>query len=197
MSQLDASRFLANLQSLFAPNIFDGQEFFAYIDGEPNSLVIQGENILYPNSADSIYAQLSAALKNTSEHISTLQDKADEVENLCKSIPGFVTNIENLSGEFEGTPDFLFDILYFDLAELKDNIYALQGRLEKMEALFDSVDNNSDDSNNAKIIEAISSLEAKFEALQHNIEALQYNVNELSSEIHSTVVSESQFNVSD
>ena len=190
MSTLDASRFISNLHALFAPHIDDDQDFIAYIDGEPNSLVIQGENILYPHSADALYAQLSASLKYSSEHISTLMDKADYVENLCNSIPGFITKIDSISGQFEGIPEFLFDIIHFDIADLKANFAALDDRIKKLEALFYSDKNNSDNSNNADFLEAISSMETK-------LEALQFTVDTLASEIHSSIVSEAKFNVSD
>ena len=189
MAQVDAPRFLTNLPTLFAPNIYDGQEFFAYIDGEPNSLVIQGENILYPSSANAHFGELSCDLKNTSKIVKDLQNKADYVENLCKAIPGFVSNIENISGEFEGTPEFAFDMLYFDILNLREKLAALEEKINSLETMFLSI-NNSNLPNNDNLSVTDFTLERKFEALQFSVEAL-------TSELHSKVVSENNFNVSD
>ena len=189
MSKLDASRFLANLHSLFAPNIADGQEFIAYIDGESNSLVIQGDNILYPSAGNANIGELSYQLKNTSNQIKGLQNKADDVENLCKAIPGFVTNIESISGQFEGTSEFAFDLLYFDIITLKEELADLNDKIISLQTLFLSL-NSSETSNTNDVSVTVSSLERKFEALQSSVDAL-------ASELHSQVVEEKRFNLDD
>ena len=190
MAKVDASRFLSHLPTLFAPTIADGQEFLAYIDGDPNSLVIQGENILYPPASSIQISDLSYELKNTSNQINELQDKAEAVENLCRNIPTFISNIENISGSSEGLPDFEFDLLYFGIDELRNEFAALQEKINTLEAVLNSSNNNADDSRFATLTEAVSLLENKSEALQ-------LSVDNLTSEMHANVVSEAQVDVSD
>ena len=187
MSLLDASRFLANFHTLFAPNLYDEQEFTAYIDGESNSLVILGENILYPSSGNFHIGELSYELKNTSTKIKELQDKADYVENLCTSIPGFVTKIENISGSSEGLPVFAFDTLYFGIADLRNNLYALEDKINSIETLVYSKNNDA----------TASTKDETIASLQYKLEQLQFTVDELAAELHSKVVSENHFNLSD
>lgn len=182
MAQVDASRFLANLQTLFAPTIADGQEFIAYIDGESNSLVIQGENILYPSSGNAHFSDLTSQIQN-------LRNKADYVENLCNAIPGFITNIETISGEFDEASVFAFDILYFDFLYLREKLAALEQKINSIENIFYSK-NNSEFQNSYELSATVASIERK-------IEALQFTVDDLVSEAHYKVVSENNFNISD
>ena len=143
MSQLDASRFLVNLHSLFAPHIDDGQEFTAYIDGESNSLVIQGENILYPSSGNANIGELSYQLKNISDQIEGVQNQIDHIDNFCRNtIPVLITNIENINGEFEGTPEFAFDALYFDIINLREKLSILEERINTSEVHYQIVSEN-------------------------------------------------------
>ena len=51
MAQLDASRFLNNLSSLFAPSILEGQVIEAYVDEPITPYIIQGDNLSNHNEA--------------------------------------------------------------------------------------------------------------------------------------------------
>ena len=190
MAQVDASRFLNNLHSLFAPTINDGQEFTAYIDGEANSLVIQGENILYPSSGKLQFGDLAANLDNSSKLILALQNKADALEDLCRAIPSFISKIDTINGEFDGIPDFQFDILYFNFIELRDKLTALEEKINSLEALFYSNNQNGADITSLNLGEKVSLIEYKIEVLQEHID-------NLSAEFHSRVISENEFNLSE
>lgn len=190
MAQVDASRFLANLQTLFAPTLADGQEFVAYIDGDPNSLVIQGENILYPSSGNAHFGDLSQLLNNTSKQIKGLQNKADAVENLCKAVPSFISNIENISGTSEGVPELEFDLLYFGIDDLRNEFATMQEKINTLENILNSSNHNADDSLFRTLNENVSTLENKFETLL-------LAVNDLTSSINDNVVSENKIYVSD
>ena len=190
MAQVDASRFLANLHTLFAPNIADGQVFTAYIDGDENSLVIQGENILYPSSGNSHFGILAAQLSNTSKLIQALQNKADSVEDLCRDIPFFVSNIENISGQFEGNTDFEYDILHSDLVNVNENLAAIEEKNSSLEALFLSENNNGADA------AILSNLDERVSIMEYILETLQQKLDDLASAFHSRVISENEISVS-
>lgn len=190
MAQVDASRFLSNFLSLFAPSIYDGQEFFAYIDGDENSLVIQGENILYPSSGNFHFGELATDFDDTSKKIKALQDKADSIEDLCRDIPSFISKIDSISGAFEGIPDFQFDILFFDFFELRDKLNVLEEKINSLEAIFHSNYQNGTDS-------ASLTLGEKIPLIEHKIELLQQHIDNLSAKLHSRVISENVFNVSE
>ena len=190
MAQVDASRFLSHLHSLFAPSIYDAQEFIAYIDGDSNSLVIQGENILYPSSGNLHFGILAAELADTSKQITALQNKADSVEDLCRNIPSFISKIDTISGEFQGIPDFQFDILHFSFIELRDKLNTLEEKIHSFEAIFYSNYQNGLDP-------ASLTLGEKIPLIEHKIDLLQEHINNLSAEFHSRVVSENEFNLSE
>ena len=190
MAQVDASRFLNNLHALFAPTIYDGQEFTAYIDGDENSLVIQGENILYPSSGNLHFGVLAAELDDTSKQIRALQNKADSIEDLCRAIPSFISKIDTISGEFEGIPDFQFDIFHFNFFELRDKLISLEEKINSFEAIFYSNYQNRTDSASLTLGEEIP-------LIQHKIDLLQEQIDNLSTEFHSRVISENEFNLSE
>ena len=133
MAQIDASRFLANFASLFAPDIQDGQIFIAYID-EDNSFTVQADNVLHVSSSSSPSLDVDAL----SMRISALQSQADSIELICRDVPTLLTQIQTLSGSTDGlaNPDFdyafcleLIQEVRQDLETLKDTVEALQSEV--------------------------------------------------------------------
>ena len=196
MSKIDASRFLAHLQKVFAPKIIDGQEFIAYIDGDSNSLIIQAENVINASTSNSSFD--SEAVENLALQLSALQSKANSLEITCRNIPALQTQIQTLSGESEGLIDFEYAFLIDELGEVKGELAECVGKIATLEEMYhyleNALDNSSllDDSSssNEDVSETISRLETK-------IINLENTVNELSSVINSQVVSETEYDLSE
>lgn len=113
--KVDIRRLADYIPELFAPQIIDGQEFFAYIDGNSNSFTIQAENILHA----SVSNLDSNDVENLAAKLALLQAQADSLETLANSIPAVSTQIQTLSGQTEGLPNFEFASLHEEIAELK------------------------------------------------------------------------------
>lgn len=199
MSKIDASRFLAHLQKVFAPKIIDGQEFIAYIDGDSNSLIIQAENVINASTSNSSFD--SEAVENLAIQLSALQSQADSLENFCRSIPALQTQISTLSGDTEeGLLDFEWAFIQEAISDMKANISEFSGRLEPLEEKISSIENQfyglsvDDDNDNDTITssdlnEAIAGLELKIDEMQEIIDTL-------SLELHGQVTSETEYDIS-
>lgn len=200
MSKIDASRFLAHLQKVFAPKIIDGQEFIAYIDGDSNSLIIQAENVINASTSNSSFD--SEAVENLAIQLSALQSQADSLENFCRSIPALQTQISTLSGDTEeGLLDFEWAFIQEAISDMKANISEFSGRLEPLEEKISSIENqfyglsvNDNDDDNDTITssdlnEAIAGLELKIDEMQETIDTL-------SLELHGQVTSETEYDIS-
>ena len=199
MSKIDASRFLAHLQKVFAPKIIDGQEFIAYIDGDSNSLIIQAENVINASTSNSSFD--SEAVENLAIQLSALQSQADSLENFCRSIPALQTQISTLSGDTEeGLLDFEWAFIQEAISDMKANISEFSGRLEPLEKKISSIENQfyglsvDDDNDNDTITssdlnEAIAGLELKIDEMQETIDTL-------SLELHGQVTSETEYDIS-
>ena len=199
MSKIDASRFLAHLQKVFAPKIIDGQEFIAYIDGDSNSLIIQAENVINASTSNSSFD--SEAVENLAIQLSALQSQADSLENFCRSIPALQTQISTLSGDTEeGLLDFEWAFIQEAISDMKANISEFSGRLEPLEEKISSIENQfyglsvDDDNDNNTITssdlnEAIAGLELKIDEMQETIDTL-------SLELHGQVTSETEYDIS-
>lgn len=199
MSKIDASRFLAHLQKVFAPKIIDGQEFIAYIDGDSNSLIIQAENVINASTSNSSFD--SEAVENLAIQLTALQSQADSLENLCRSIPALQTQISTLSGDTEeGLLDFEWAFIQEAISDMKANISEFSGRLEPLEEKISSIENQfyglsvDDDNDNDTITssdlnEAIAGLELKIDEMQETIDTL-------SLELHGQVTSETEYDIS-
>jgi len=199
MSKIDASRFLAHLQKVFAPKIIDGQEFIAYIDGDSNSLIIQAENVINASTSNSSFD--SEAVENLAIQLSALQSQADSLENFCRSIPALQTQISTLSGDTEeGLLDFEWAFIQEAISDMKANISEFSGRLEPLEEKISSIENQfyglsvDDDNDNDTITssdlnEAIAGLELKIDEMQETIDTL-------SLELHGQVTSETEYDIS-
>ena len=199
MSKIDASRFLAHLQKVFAPKIIDGQEFIVYIDGDSNSLIIQAENVINASTSNSSFD--SEAVENLAIQLSALQSQADSLENFCRSIPALQTQISTLSGDTEeGLLDFEWAFIQEAISDMKANISEFSGRLEPLEEKISSIENQfyglsvDDDNDNNTITssdlnEAIAGLELKIDEMQETIDTL-------SLELHGQVTSETEYDIS-
>lgn len=197
MSKIDASRFLAHLQKVFAPKIIDGQEFIAYIDGDSNSLIIQAENVINASTSNSSFD--SEAVENLAIQLSALQSQADSLENFCRSIPALQTQISTLSGDTEeGLLDFEWAFIQEAISDMKANISEFSGRLEPLEEKISSIENqfyglSVDDDNDtitsSDLNEAIAGLELKIDEMQETIDTL-------SLELHGQVTSETEYDIS-
>ena len=199
MSKIDASRFLAHLQKVFAPKIIDGQEFIAYIDGDSNSLIIQAENVINASTSNSSFD--SEAVENLAIQLSALQSQADSLENFCRSIPALQTQISTLSGDTEeGLLDFEWAFIQEAISDMKANISEFSGRLEPLEEKISSIENQfyglsvDDDNDNDTITssdlnEAIAGLELKIDEMQETIDTL-------TLELHGQVTSETEYDIS-
>ena len=141
MSKVDAVRFLANLQRLFAPKIVDGQVFTAYIDRNSNEFTIQADNVIYSSprgiTSDST-SQLIDEVNSASRQISTLQNQADTLGNQLRNIAGIQTQISTLSGEID---DSLVD---FAWASVQEDISTLRGYIGTLEEQFDALQESYD-----------------------------------------------------
>ena len=199
MSKIDASRFLAHLQKVFAPKIIDGQEFIAYIDGDSNSLIIQAENVINASTSNSSFD--SEAVENLAIQLSALQSQADSLENFCRSIPALQTQISTLSGDTEeGLLDFEWAFIQEAISDMKANISEFSGRLEPLEEKISSIenqfyglsvdnDNDNDTITSSDLNEAIAGLELKIDEMQETIDTL-------SLELHGQVTSETEYDIS-
>ena len=199
MSKIDASRFLAHLQKVFAPKIIDGQEFIAYIDGDSNSFIIQAENVINASTSNSSFD--SEAVENLAIQLSALQSQADSLENFCRSIPALQTQISTLSGDTEeGLLDFEWAFIQEAISDMKANISEFSGRLEPLEEKISSIENQfyglsvDDDNDNDTITssdlnEAIAGLELKIDEMQETIDTL-------TLELHGQVTSETEYDIS-
>lgn len=199
MSKIDASRFLAHLQKVFAPKIIDGQEFIAYIDGDSNSLIIQAENVINASTSNSSFD--SEAVENLAIQLSALQSQADSLENFCRSIPALQTQISTLSGDTEeGLLDFEWAFIQEAISDMKANISEFSGRLEPLEEKISNIENQfyglsvDDDNDNDTITssdlnEAIAGLELKIDEMQETIDTL-------TLELHGQVTSETEYDIS-
>ena len=138
MSKIDASRFLAHLQKVFAPKIIDGQEFIAYIDGDSNSLIIQAENVINASTSNSSFD--SEAVENLAIQLSALQSQADSLENFCRSIPALQTQISTLSGDTEeGLLDFEWAFIQEAISDLNEAIVGLELKIYEMQETIDTL----------------------------------------------------------
>lgn len=206
MAQVDATRFIKNLQELFAPSISDNQEFTAYIDGQINEFVIQGDNIINASSGGNNIdsgdiQQLLAEITTASRQLTALQSQADSLENFCRSIPALQTQISTLSGDTEeGLLDFEWAFIQEAISDMKANISEFSGRLEPLEEKISSIENQfyglsvDDDNDNDTITssdlnEAIAGLELKIDEMQETIDTL-------SLELHGQVTSETEYDIS-
>lgn len=195
MSKIDASRFLAHLQKVFAPKIIDGQEFIAYIDGDSNSLIIQAENVINASTGNSSFD--SEAVENLAIQLSALQSQADSLENFCRSIPALQTQISTLSGDTEeGLLDFEWAFIQEAISDMKANISEFSGRLEPLEEKISSIENqfyglsnDNDTITSSDLNEAIAGLELKIYEMQETIDTL-------SLELHGQVTSETEYDIS-
>lgn len=195
MSKIDASRFLAHLQKVFAPKIIDGQEFIAYIDGDSNSLIIQAENVINASTSNSSFD--SEAVENLAIQLSALQSQADSLENFCRSIPALQTQISTLSGDTEeGLLDFEWAFIQEAISDMKANISEFSGRLEPLEEKISSIENqfyglsnDNDTITSSDLNEAIAGLELKIDEMQETIDTL-------SLELHGQVTSETEYDIS-
>ena len=195
MSKIDASRFLAHLQKVFAPKIIDGQEFIAYIDGDSNSLIIQAENVINASTSNSSFD--SEAVENLAIQLSALQSQADSLENFCRSIPALQTQISTLSGDTEeGLLDFEWAFIQEAISDMKANISEFSGRLEPLEEKISSIENqfyglsnDNDTITSSDLNEAIVGLELKIYEMQETIDTL-------SLELHGQVTSETEYDIS-
>lgn len=199
MSKIDASRFLAHLQKVFAPKIIDGQEFIAYIDGDSNSLIIQAENVINASTSNSSFD--SEAVENLAIQLTALQSQADSLENFCRSIPALQTQISTLSGDTEeGLLDFEWAFIQEAISDMKANISEFSGRLEPLEEKISSIenqfyglsvdnDNDNDTITSSDLNEAIVGLELKIDEMQETIDTL-------SLELHGQVTSETEYDIS-
>ena len=194
MAQVDAFRFLSNLQKLFAPSISDNQEFIAYIDGQSNKLIIQGDNIVHASSdGENINSedvqQLLLEVSSASRQLNSIQIQTDNLENLCRQIPILQTQISTLSGNTEeGLPDFAWASIQEDIGNIKGDISDLSSTLESLESNFNS-DNNNDAITSSDLDEIIEGLELKIEKMQDTIDAL-------SLEIFGQATSETEYDIS-
>ena len=195
MSKIDASRFLAHLQKVFAPKIIDGQEFIAYIDGDSNSFIIQAENVINASTSNSSFD--SEAVENLAIQLSALQSQADSLENFCRSIPALQTQISTLSGDTEeGLLDFEWAFIQEAISDMKANISEFSGRLEPLEEKISSIENqfyglsnDNDTITSSDLNEAIVGLELKIDEMQETIDTL-------SLELHGQVTSETEYDIS-
>ena len=195
MSKIDASRFLAHLQKVFAPKIIDGQEFIAYIDGDSNSFIIQAENVINASTSNSSFD--SEAVENLAIQLSALQSQADSLENFCRSIPALQTQISTLSGDTEeGLLDFEWAFIQEAISDMKANISEFSGRLEPLEEKISSIENqfyglsvDNDTITSSDLNEAITGLELKIDEMQETIDTL-------SLELHGQVTSETEYDIS-
>ncbi|MBR0168335.1 MAG: hypothetical protein IJQ08_06655 [Synergistaceae bacterium] len=195
MSKIDASRFLAHLQKVFAPKIIDGQEFIAYIDGDSNSFIIQAENVINASTSNSSFD--SEAVENLAIQLSALQSQADSLENFCRSIPALQTQISTLSGDTEeGLLDFEWAFIQEAISDMKANISEFSGRLEPLEEKISSIENqfyglsnDNDTITSSDLNEAIVGLELKIYEMQETIDTL-------SLELHGQVTSETEYDIS-
>ena len=138
MSKIDASRFLAHLQKVFAPKIIDGQEFIAYIDGDSNSFIIQAENVINASTSNSSFD--SEAVENLAIQLSALQSQADSLENFCRSIPALQTQISTLSGDTEeGLLDFEWAFIQEAISDLNEAIARLELKIDEMQETIDTL----------------------------------------------------------
>ena len=208
MAKVDAVRFIKNLQELFAPSISDNQEFTAYIDGQSNEIVIQGDNIINAssggknvNSAD--VQQLLTEISAASRQLAALQSQADNLENLCRSIPVLQTQLSTLSGDTgEGEIDFEWASIREEIADMTADISSISGRVESLEdkisgiqttvETLDSYDSYSDSSSSYDD----SELKETITGLENRIDEMQETINNLSLEIHGQVTSETEYDVS-
>ena len=195
MAQVDALRFLANLQKLFAPAILDGQEFTAYIDGDSNSLVIKTDNIVQASSGSNIDM---AAVASVESQLVSLKAQADSLENFCGSIPALQAQLTTLSGSTDGEVDFEWALLSQEITELKGDIQTCNDKITALEESYKADDiydrvlesldsySSSDSSDNSEEILI----------LKDEIEELKETVATLSSELHGQVTSETTYDVS-
>ena len=198
MAQVDALRFLVNLQKLFAPAILDGQEFTAYIDGDSNSLVIKTDNIIQAFSGSNID---TLAIARVESQLDSLKAQADSLESIFRFIPAIQNQIITLSGSTDGEVDFEWALLSQEIAELKGDIQECNDRIDNIEtelkeksdsiyysvlANLDSYSSSDSSDNNEEII-----------ILKDEIEELKETVATLSAELHGQVTSETTYDVSD
>lgn len=130
MAQVDASRFIAHFQKIFAPHIHNGQVFIAYI-GEDNSLNIQADNVIHASSANSL---TSEQIDDISSRISSIQSQADNLDDFCLTIPGLQTQISTLSGSPEGLTDFAWASMRHDILSLQNKLSTLNSKVAELDA---------------------------------------------------------------
>ena len=175
MAKVDAVRFLDNLQKFFAPAIFEGQEFTAYIDWQSNELLVQAENILNVSS-NNVDTEFIQQLLNEANRIfrqfSSIQSQVDALENLCRNIPALRAQIETLHGEIED------GLINFTWASIQDELFELKLYINKLvEAQNEGI-----------------SADERILVLEDRFNTLQEVVDDLSST--QQVISETEFDVS-
>ena len=201
MAKVDAVRFIKNLQELFAPSISDNQEFIAYIDGQSNEIVIQGDNIINAssggknvNSAD--VQQLLTEISAASRQLAALQSQADNLENLCRSIPALQTQLSTLSGDTgEGEIDFEWASIREEIADMTADISSISGKVESLEDKISGIQTTVETLDSYDSYDD-SELKETITGLENRIDEMQETIDNLSLEIHGQVTSETEYDVS-
>lgn len=189
MAQVDAFRFLANLQQLFAPSISDNQEFVAYIDGSSNSFVIQGDNLIHASTGENTNLN-PEEISALSRQITSLQSQTDSVENFCRNISAFQTQITTLSGGTEGLP-------VFEWASIQAKIDEMNSDISTFGAITNETKNSLKSYDPSDLFKQFNSeILVEISALRSQVEELRNTVENLSSEVHSQIVSENEIDVS-
>ena len=89
MAKVDITRFVANVQQLFAPYIHEGQTFIAYIDEEDNSYLVKGDNLSFEASGS-----LGNQVEKLQQNLDALQVAINEMsETLPTSAISIVDDI--------------------------------------------------------------------------------------------------------
>lgn len=201
MAKVDAMRFIKNLQELFAPSISDNQEFTAYIDGQSNEIVIQGDNIINASSGgknviSADVQQLLTEISAASRQLAALQSQADNLENLCRSIPVLQTQLSTLSGDTgEGEIDFEWASIREEIADMTADISSISGRVESLEDKISGIQTTVETLDSYGSYDD-SELKETITGLENRIDEMQETIDNLSLEIHGQVTSETEYDVS-
>lgn len=141
MARVDASRFLSQVATLFAPNIQDGQVFLAFID-EDNSFTVQTDNIIRSSGS-------SVNIDVDQDELAELKAQANRLERFCNDITALQTQIQTLSGstDGEGSVDFNYAYCIDLILEMRSEVDKLSAQVEALKLQLNSIivsENNYD-----------------------------------------------------
>lgn len=139
MSKVDIMRVVERIPELFAPAIYDGQGFVAYLDEETNIFTVQGDNLFTSTSHEEI-ERFSASVASLAAQINNIQDDCSDIPSIKTQIQSLQSDVAALQSDSSGSSSggssssmsiiTVDDIVYgaYDSNPSPDNAKTLRGR---------------------------------------------------------------------